>query len=85
MTTIQWVVFAVVIAITIYAYFEIASSLNPIKQIRGMLGLFVLMLTVSISLFLVFITSNLNDKLSIKNKAKCPEYVLIEGAYTLKK
>ena len=81
----QWIIFAVVLATVIYAYFEIAYSFNPRKQLRGMLGLMLLMLTVVVSLFLVFVTSDANEKLRKQNKAKCPEYVPIQNVYILKK
>jgi len=85
MDTNQWIIFVVVIAIAIYAFFEIANSFTPRKQIPGMLGLVMLMFVVAISLFLVFITADANKSLSIKNKAKCPEYVSIKNVYILKK
>lgn len=84
MNTGQWIVFTIVFAIVIYAYFELAYSFSPIKQLRGMLGLMLLMLVTIISMFLVFITSSQNEKLRNQNKDKCPEYVPIQNVYILK-
>lgn len=85
MDTNQWVIFVVVIAAASYAFSEIANSFTPKKQLTGMLGLIILMVVVAISLFLVFITADINKSLSIENKAKCPEYVPIKDVYILKK
>lgn len=85
MTTAQWIVFSALVGTMIYCFFEISSSLNPRKQIQGMLSLALMMLTVLISLFLVFISVDANEKLSQENKAKCPEYVPIQNVYILKK
>lgn len=68
----------------IYAYFKTSLALNPEKFIKGMLGLFALMLISLSSLFLVTIVMKKNEVLEKQNKEKCPEYKKIENVYILK-